>query len=109
MTHTCCPHPAVRVEDSDGGRVLPSRGQCGCSCHEKRVDRSVVTALLDDAYENGRAQTHDDLVAALTKIADSPEGAYRRDALEYAHNVIEWCRETASAAIAAARGAEVPA
>ena len=40
-----------------------------------------------------------DMLAALTKIATAPEGAYSRDREQYLKNVIEWCQETAQAAI----------
>ena len=63
--------------------------------------------IPDLPYESSQANAHDDLLSALTKIADSPEGVYRVDPLEYAHNVIEWCQETARTAIAAAKA--VPA
>ena len=46
--------------------------------------------------------TYEELLAALTKIATAPEGAYNRDRKEYLQNVIEWCQETARAAIAKA-------
>lgn len=43
-----------------------------------------------------------ELLAALTKIATAPEGAYSRNREQYLQNVIVWCQETARAAIAKA-------
>ena len=51
-----------------------------------------------------KLEAFDDLLAALTKIATAPEGAYSRDKEQYLKNVIAWCQETAEAAIAKAQG-----
>ena len=45
-------------------------------------------------------ESHSILLAALTKIATAPEGAYSRDKEQYLKNVLEWCQETASNALA---------
>ena len=50
-----------------------------------------------------KLEAFDELLAALTKIATAPEGAYSRDKEQYLKNVIEWCQETAQAAIAKAQ------
>ena len=42
---------------------------------------------------------HEELLAAVTKIARNPTGTYSRDKEEYLRNVIAWCQETAQAAI----------
>mgnify|MGYP001600513847 CR=1 FL=1 len=47
-----------------------------------------------------KLERYQELLAALTKIATEPEGAYHRDRNEYLQNVIAWCQETARAAIA---------
>ena len=49
---------------------------------------------------------HEELLAALTKIATAPEGTYSRDKEQYLKNVVAWCQETAQAAIAKAQESE---
>ena len=52
-----------------------------------------------------RAKAEDaDLLATLGQIANSPEGVYSRDKVQYLKNVISWCQETAAAAIAKTKG-----
>lgn len=48
------------------------------------IDRAAVRALVE----------------ALQSIVDNPQGAYTRDQEQYLKNVIEWCRDTARAALA---------
>ncbi len=55
MEHNCCPHPFLRVEDSEGGKTAPSRSQCDCTCHDKVVLRRDVLTLIQDATERGEA------------------------------------------------------
>ena len=111
MTHTAGPGPWKAIYEHDS---LHADGNHIAGVQDARGNWVV---RYDDDYGTGAElgpnttpiAAAPDLLAALTQIAASPEGTYRVDPLEYAHNVIEWCRETASAAIAAARGAEVPA
>jgi hypothetical protein len=49
---------------------------------------------------------HDELLAALEEIAESPAGAYSRDPVKYRDNVIADIQEKARAAIAKAKKGE---
>mgnify|MGYP001576760371 CR=1 FL=1 len=71
--------------------------------------RGESTRGVGDMDTNARfivqaCNAHEELLAALTKIATAPEGAYSRDKEQYLKNVIEWCQETAQAAIAKTQG-----
>lgn len=62
-----------------------------------------TVATLEEAEANARLiAAAPDLLEALTKIAEHPEGVYSRDKEEYLKNVICWCQDTAAAAIAKA-------
>lgn len=41
----------------------------------------------------------EEVIKILKEIRDEPKGAYRIDKLEYAHNVIQWCRDRAKEAL----------
>ena len=60
-------------------------------------------ASSDNVWFREKVPVNAQLLAALKSIAEHPEGAYSRDKETYLKNVIEWCQETARAAIAAAQ------
>lgn len=64
--------------------------------------RGYLAALQDNQH---RLEAFDEMLAALHKIADHPEGAYNRDKEQYLKNVIAWCQDTARDAIALATDA----
>ena len=63
---------------------------------EARLERQGCLRALSDMDAPVRA-----IREALRMIAESPEGVYRTDPIEYRDNVIEWCQETARQALEA--------
>ena len=70
IPHTCCPHIYVRVQDSKGGRIMPSPEQCDCWCHESRPALTQIIEIMRTNYQ----QSLKDAQEAWFGLAGKMEG-----------------------------------